>query len=100
MLIIVVPAVKIWVQKPIVEMQKDCEKIKNELKLNRDMTFQTIYDRLVFLCTRYLEAGSINSEDLERLTDMYSAYEAAGGNHYAHNLYERVLDLPIRKEKK
>lgn len=63
------------------------------------MTFQTTYDRLVFLCNRYIEAGAIDTDDLERLSDMYAAYEAAGGNHYAKNLYDRVLGLPIRKEK-
>lgn len=53
-------------------------------------------DRIVFLCDKYIERGSIKDDEFDVLEDIYLPYTDNGGNHKAKQRWERVQKLPIK----
>lgn len=57
------------------------------------------HDRIIALCSEYLERGSITVDEYENLYKyLFAPYEAMGGNGTAKRMIEQVGRLPIRKE--
>lgn len=57
-----------------------------------------LQDRLLALCKKYLDNGKIGTSELKSITHLYNAYHDLGGNEFITNLYERVEELPIKKQ--
>lgn len=48
-----------------------------------------LHDRLMHLLVCYLEAGEIETDELENLTKLYEAYITLGGNGTIKHLHDR-----------
>lgn len=58
------------------------------------------HDRIVYLCSKYLEKGFITYEEYENLYEyLYKPYKAMGGNGTAERLMEEVKKLPVTSPK-
>ena len=54
-------------------------------------------DRLIFLCSRYIERGWISNDEYEDLTKyLYKPYQDMGGNGTVERLMNEIRNLPIR----
>jgi hypothetical protein len=54
-----------------------------------------LQDRIYWLCSKYIDRGSITKEELRVLLQMYEPYIDMGGNGVAKSLKEEVDNLPI-----
>ena len=54
-----------------------------------------LQDRIFWLCNKYLDRGSISSEEMRTLLALYEPYIELGGNGVAKALKEEVDELPI-----
>lgn len=58
------------------------------------------HDRIVYLCSKYLEKGYITYEEYENLYEyLYKPYKALGGNGTAERLMDEVKKLPVTSPK-
>lgn len=58
------------------------------------------HDRIVYLCSKYLEKGFITYEEYENLYEyLYKPYKAMGGNGTAERLMDEVKKLPVTSPK-
>ena len=58
------------------------------------------HDRIIFLCVKFIERGSIMQSEYENLNKyLYEPYKAMGGNGTAARLMEEVKKLPIVADK-
>lgn len=58
------------------------------------------HDRIVYLCSKYLEKGFITYEEYENLYEyLYKPYKALGGNGTAERLMDEVKKLPVTSPK-
>lgn len=58
------------------------------------------HDRIVYLCSEYLEKGFITYEEYENLYEyLYKPYKALGGNGTAERLMDEVKKLPVTSPK-
>ncbi len=48
-----------------------------------------LHDRLMHLLVCYLDAGEIETDELENLTKLYEAYRTLGGNGTIKHLHDR-----------
>lgn len=56
------------------------------------------HDRIIFLCTKYIERGWISSEEHEDLIKyLYTPYRGLKGNGTAERLVAEVNKLPIKR---
>ena len=77
-------------------MQKRAE--KHDYK--SQMVLGLGHDRLIFLCTKYIERGYIAHDELENLHEyLYTPYIKLGGNGTVASLMRRVDALPINPDK-
>ena len=55
------------------------------------------HDRLMFLCSRYIERGWISNDEYEDLIKyLYKPYQDMGGNGTVERLMNEIKNLPIR----
>lgn len=55
------------------------------------------HDRLMFLCSRYIERGWISNNEYEDLCKyLYKPYRDMGGNGTVERMMEEIKKLPIR----
>lgn len=55
------------------------------------------HDRLMFLCSKYIERGWISNDEYEDLTKyLYKPYKDMGGNGTVERLMNEIKNLPIR----
>ena len=55
------------------------------------------HDRLMFLCSRYIERGWISNDEYEDLTKyLYKPYRDMGGNGTVERMMNEIRNLPIR----
>ena len=58
------------------------------------------HDRIIYLCTKYIQKGSISPEEYEDLSKyLFEPYKALGGNGTAEKLMEEVNRLPVKPNK-
>ena len=57
------------------------------------------HDRIIYLCSKYMERGFITADEYEDLnTYLYKPYRELGGNGTAERLMNEVNRLPVRKK--
>ena len=58
------------------------------------------HDRIIFLCVKFIERGSIMQSEYENLNKyLYEPYKEMGGNGTVARLMEEVKKLPIVADK-
>lgn len=62
-----------------------------------------LHDRLFQECNQYLSQGYIPLDKAEEILDnlkiIYDAYHSLGGNGTGTSIYERTINLPLKKER-
>ena len=56
-----------------------------------------LHDRVYNACVFYINQTNISVEDMKNLKHLFDAYAGLGGNGLCHELYTRVLKLPLAK---
>ncbi len=56
-----------------------------------------LHDRLFQSCMYFLNKEEITLSELKNIERMYKAYHKLGGNGTGTELYERVMELPLKK---
>ena len=55
------------------------------------------HDRIIYLCSKYIERGYITKDEYEDLNDyLYKPYSLMGGNGTAERLMREVSTLPVK----
>lgn len=74
-----------------IQKRHESKDIKTELLIG------LAHDRIMFLCSRYIERGYITREEYENLYEyLYKPYEKMGGNGSGKKMMTEVNKLPIR----
>ena len=69
------------------------------IELIKEAQLATLQDRLLYLCTKYLEDYSdqgIEANQLKSLHNLYNSYKALGGNSFITDMIDRVNKLKVR----
>ena len=87
-----------WIAKK--EKEEEAGRItRAEFDLHTRALCGLLYGELRKRCTYYLEQGEISVDDLKELRKYYfEPYDASGGDGTIKGLFERVEELPIKKE--
>lgn len=110
--VVILPAVKWWIDKGNKQLVGQIESLNNEVKKtqaqvdevtqiglhNRDSNKSIMSFRLHKEFSEAIERGYTTSEDLSELSGLYKSYQEIGGNGKIEALYNRYRKLPIRKE--
>lgn len=110
--VVILPAVKWWLDKGNKQLVGQIESLNNEVKKtqaqvdevtqiglhNRDSNKSIMSFRLHKEFSEAIERGYTKSEDLSELSGLYKSYQEIGGNGKIEALYNRYRKLPIRKE--
>ena len=110
--VVILPAVKWWLDKGNKQLVGQIESLNNEVKKtqaqvdevtqiglhNRDSNKSIMSFRLHKEFSEAIERGYTTSEDLSELSGLYKSYQEIGGNGKIKALYNRYRKLPIRKE--
>ena len=110
--VVILPAVKWWLDKGNKQLVGQIESLNNEVKKtqaqvdevtqiglhNRDSNKSIMSFRLHKEFSEAIERGYTTSEDLSELSGLYKSYQEIGANGKIEALYNRYRKLPIRKE--
>ena len=110
--VVILPAVKWWLDKGNKQLVGQIESLNNEVKKtqaqvdevtqiglhNRDSNKSIMSFRLHKEFSEAIERGYTTSDDLSELSGLYKSYQEIGGNGKIEALYNRYRKLPIRKE--
>lgn len=110
--VVILPAVKWWLDKGNKQLVGQIESLNNEVKKtqaqvdevtqiglhNRDSNKSIMSFRLHKEFSEAIERGYTTSEHLSELSGLYKSYQEIGGNGKIEALYNRYRKLPIRKE--
>lgn len=109
--VVILPAVKWWLDKGNKELIEQIESLNNEVKKtqtqvdevtqiglhNRDSNKSIMSYRLHKEFSEAIERGYTTSEDLSELSGLYKSYQEIGGNGKIESLFNRFKTLPIHK---
>lgn len=109
--VVILPAVKWWLDKGNKQLVGQIESLNNEVKKtqaqvdevtqiglhNRDSNKSIMSFRLHKEFSETIERGYTTSEDLSELSGLYKSYQEIGGNGKISALYSRFKNLPIEK---
>lgn len=109
--VVILPAVKWWLDKGNKQLVGQIESLNNEVKKtqaqvdevtqiglhNRDSNKSIMSFRLHKEFSEAIEQGFTTSEDLSELSGLYKSYQEIGGNGKISALYSRFKNLPIEK---
>ena len=109
--VVILPAVKWWLDKGNKELIEQIESLNNEVKKtqtqvdevtqiglhNRDSNKSIMSYRLHKEFSEAIECGYTTSEDLSELSGLYKSYQEIGGNGKIETLFNRFKTLPIHK---
>ena len=109
--VVILPAVKWWLDKGNKQLVGQIESLNNEVKKtqvqvdevtqiglhNRDSNKSIMSFRLHKEFSEAIERGYTTSEDLSELSGLYKSYQEIGGNGKITALYSRFKNLPIEK---
>lgn len=63
---------------------------------NKKLLLGLAHDRIIYLCSKFIERGSITQDEYENLHEfLYKPYTEIGGNGTAKRLMDEVNKLPI-----
>lgn len=86
--------------KSLHESIREIEKRLDSLDANADGTLALLRFRLKEEISIALARGYTTVSEYEVISEMYSAYEALGGNHTIKHMHEDYKKLEIRKDEK
>lgn len=109
--VVILPAVKWWLDKGNKQLIGQIENLSNEVKKtqsqveevteiglqNRDSNKSIMSYRLHKEFSEAIERGYTTSEDLSELSGLYKSYAEIGGNGKIETLFNRFKTLPIQK---
>ena len=109
--VVILPAVKWWLDKGNKQLVGQIESLNNEVKKtqaqvdevtqiglhNRDSNKSIMSFRLHKEFSEAIERGYTTSEDLSELSGLYKSYQEIGGNGKISALYSRFKNLTIEK---
>lgn len=109
--VVILPAVKWWLDKGNKQLVRQIESLNNEVKKtqaqvdevtqiglqNRSSNKSIMSYRLHREFGEALERGFTTREDFEELSALYDSYKNIGGNGKISALYSRFKNLPIEK---
>ena len=109
--VVILPAVKWWLDKGNKQLVGQIESLNNEVKKtqaqvdevtqiglhNRDSNKSIMSFRLHKEFSEAIERGYTTSEDLSELSGLYKSYQEIGGNGKIETLFNRFKTLPIHK---
>lgn len=109
--VVILPAVKWWLDKGNKELIEQIESLNNEVKKtqtqvdevtqiglqNRASNKSIMSYRLHEEFTKAINRGYTTSEDLSELSGLYKSYQEIGGNGKIETLFNRFKTLPIHK---
>ena len=76
---------------------KKKEKEEEKTSAKNRMLIGLGHDRIVNLCTKYIERGWITTEEYEDLNEyLYKPYKEMGGNGTAEKLMAEIRELPVK----
>lgn len=100
----------IWVTTRHDKQQDQLQEMKTVIKTVNQLTHDNELSKCAHLavlnfhlfdeCDRVLQQKEITLNDLEKIKRLYYAYHNLGGNGIGTKLYNDVLVLPIKREKK
>ena len=110
--VVILPAVKIWLDKGNKQLVGQIESLNKEVKKtqtqveevtqiglqNRTSNKSIMSYRLHESFGEAIKRGYTTVEDYEELSGLYANYKEIGGNGKIEALYNRYRKLPIRKE--
>ena len=111
--VVILPAVKWWLDKGNKELIEQIESLNNEVKKtqtqvdevtqiglhNRDSNKSIMSYRLHTEFSEAIERGFTTSEDLSELSGLYKSYKEIGGNGKIETLFNRFAKLPIKNRR-
>lgn len=71
-----------------------------ELKLFKKAIVAMMHSQIYGICGTHLSEGYVSVDDLDDLSYLFKAYKSLGGNGTGETLYNKVANLPNKKEKK
>lgn len=87
-------------KKPDEQMEQFQKEMNEQLNLIKAVLLGQGHDRLVHVCQKYIDEGSITVEDFNDLKEyLYEPYRNIGGNGTGEEYFNLVRDLPRRKDK-
>ena len=89
---------KLRMQSEVSE-KKFADKEKED-KMTREGVIVSLHMRLYELCQECINQGYVTTEELKNVEEVYKTYHAHGGNGTGTSLYNRILALPIDKDRK
>lgn len=109
--VVILPAVKWWLDKGNKQLVGQIESLNNEVKKtqaqvdevtqiglhNRDSNKSIMSFKLHKEFSEAIGRGYTTSEDLSELSGLYKSYQEIGGNGKITALYSRFKNLPIEK---
>ena len=80
-----------------VEPASEMSVMKEDLLTTKLALIALLHDRVYNACVFYINQTYISVEDMKNLKHLFEAYSGLGGNGLCHELYARVLKLPLSK---
>ena len=87
-------------EEKINELKMKCNELEKYHNLVKEIEIRQLRNTLTRSCMDALRRGSISYFELESLNELFEIYSAPapnglGGNHYVHDLIDRVKKLPV-----
>lgn len=70
----------------------------DEQELIKQGVLAILHDRLFQAGRHFISQGDISLEELKNIEYLYRSYHALGGNGTGTEIWERIKDLPLKKE--
>jgi hypothetical protein len=86
-----------YIGTKIKKRETERKREQEEQEALRDGVRAVLRDRIVQAHNNFSRIGSIEIEELENISNMYIAYHNLGGNGVVTNVYNRILEIPIKK---
>lgn len=79
-----------WIRDTVNDHKREQEKedvLKEAMRV-------LLRDRILHLCTKYVDAGEVPHKHYESLYDLYKSYKNLNGNGFIDDEMDRVKELP------
>ena len=81
--------------KPIEEhLARIDEEIRNDKEQNKKYYATLLQDE----CRSYIKRGYVTSKEFAKTSELLHIYEKLGGNGKIHDIWQKVLSLPVKDE--
>ena len=80
--------------------QKEKEILNDFMLLLKNANLAILHNKIYTQCGEFLDAGYICVVDLDDLNYLFNAYKSLGGNGTGETLYNKVVALPNKNERR